>query len=226
MISAETGSRLTLEEIKTEKDLGVYFSSDLKWRTQCQHSAAKANSILGQLRQAFHAWNPQSFISLYTAFIGPHLEYATSVWNPHRRPDIRIIENIQRRATKKVGRIRDRSYQDRLAILNLTTLESRRSRGDLISHYKIANGLLDVNWLASTKLMSSIACHGPANAIRGPKKRLFVQLSNCPARTDFLNNRVASTWNNLVSPIVNAPSLNSFKARLDIHLARTNTTTT
>ncbi|RNA44146.1 RNA-directed DNA polymerase from mobile element jockey-like [Brachionus plicatilis] len=141
----ETGSRLTLEEIKTEKDLGVYFSSDLKWRTHCQHSAAKANSILGQLRQAFHAWNPQSFISLYTAFIRPHLEYATSVLNPHRRADVRIIENIQKRASKLVGRIRDRSYQDRLAILNLTTLESRRSRGDLISHYKITNGLLDVN---------------------------------------------------------------------------------
>ncbi|RNA00693.1 RNA-directed DNA polymerase from mobile element jockey-like [Brachionus plicatilis] len=116
--------------------------------------------------------------------------------------------------------------QDRLAILNLTTLESCKSRGDLISHYKIANGLLDVNWLASTKLMSSIACHGPANAIRGHKKRLFVQLSNCPARTNFLNNRVASTWNNLASSTVNAPSLNSFKARLDIHLVCTKATTT
>ncbi|RNA42618.1 RNA-directed DNA polymerase from mobile element jockey-like [Brachionus plicatilis] len=145
---------------------------------------------------------------------------------PHRRADVRIIENIQRRATKLVGRIRDRSYQERLAILNLTTLESRRSRGDLISHYKIANGLLDVNWLASTKLMSSIACHGPANAIRGHKKRLFVQLSNCPARTNFLNNRVASTWNNLASSTVSARTLNSFKARLDIYLVRTNTTTT
>ncbi|RNA07849.1 RNA-directed DNA polymerase from mobile element jockey-like [Brachionus plicatilis] len=173
----------------------------LKWRTHCQHSAAKANSILGQLRQAFHAWNPQSFISLYTAFIRPHLEYATSVWNPHRRADVRIIENIQRRATKLVGRIRDRSYQDRLAIL-----ESRRSRGDLISHYKIANGLLYVNWLASTKLMSSIACHGPANAIRGHKKRLFVPISNCPARTNFLNNRVASTWNNLEHSSSHIPS--------------------
>ncbi|RNA35962.1 hypothetical protein BpHYR1_014426 [Brachionus plicatilis] len=35
--------------------------------------------------------------------------------------------------------------------------------------------------------MSSIACHGPANAIRGHKKRLFVQLSNCPARTTELH---------------------------------------
>ncbi|RMZ97845.1 RNA-directed DNA polymerase from mobile element jockey-like [Brachionus plicatilis] len=110
--------------------------------------------------------------------------------------------------------------------VDIITLESRRSRGDLISHYKIANGLLDVNWLASTKLMSSIACQDPANAIRGHKKRLFVQLSNCPARTNFLNNRVASTWSNLASSIVNAPTLNGFKARLDIYLARTNTTTT
>jgi ribonuclease P/MRP protein subunit RPP40 len=109
--------------------------------------------------------------------------------------------------------------------LNLTTLETRRSRGDLISHYKIINGLLDVNWLASTKLMPSIACHVPANATRGHKKRLFVHLSNCPARRNFLNNRVASTWNNLASSTVNAPTLNSFKARLDKHLALTNATT-
>ncbi|RNA23145.1 RNA-directed DNA polymerase from mobile element jockey-like, partial [Brachionus plicatilis] len=112
-----------------------------------------------------------------------------------------LTRNNQKRTKRLYSRIRDRSYQDRLAILNLTTIESRRSRGDLISHYKIANGLLDVNWLASTKLMSSIAYHGPANAIRGHKKRLFVQLSNCPARTNFLNNRIASTWNNLASSI-------------------------
>jgi len=110
-------------------------------------------------------------------------------------------------------------------LLNLTTLESRRSRGDLISYYNIANGLLDVNWLTFTKLMSSISCHGPANAIRGHKKRLFVQLSNCPARMNFLNNRVASSWNNLASTTVNAPTLNSFKARLDKHLALANNTT-
>ncbi|RNA12994.1 RNA-directed DNA polymerase from mobile element jockey-like [Brachionus plicatilis] len=195
MISAETGSRLTLEEIKTEKDLSVYFSSDLKLRTHCQHSAAKANSILGQLRQAFHAWNPQSFNSLYTAFVRPHLEYASSVWNPHRRADVRIIENIQRRATKLVDQ-------------GVTSSPTTRSQMD---------------YLTSTGYPQPNSCRpSPATAQptqSGITKNAF--LSNYPTarREQTSNNRVASTWNNLASSTVNAPTLNSFKAR-------TNTTTT
>ena len=45
-------------------------------------------------------------------------------------------------------------------------------------------------------------------------------------RMNFLNNRVASSWNNLASTTVNAPTLNSFKARLDKHLGLANNTTT
>jgi hypothetical protein len=181
MKSADSDSRLTLEQITSEKDLGVYFSSDLKWRTHCQHSAAKATAVLGQLRQAFHAWNTQSFKTLYSAFVRPHLEYASSVWNPHRRADVRIIENLQKRATKLVSRLRSFSYSDRLSILGLTTLEERRSRGDLISLFKVHHELLDVNWLASTKYMKSISGHGSASLIRGHKKRLQVESTQCPA---------------------------------------------
>ena len=37
------------------------------------------------------------------------------------------------------------SYEDRLINLNLTTLERRRERGDIIQTYKIMHGLSDVN---------------------------------------------------------------------------------
>jgi len=39
-------------------------TGDLKMKTHYQHSAAKATAVLGQLRQAFHAWNTQSFTAL------------------------------------------------------------------------------------------------------------------------------------------------------------------
>ena len=114
MTSADSDSRLTLDQLTSKKDLGVYFASDLKWRTYCQHSAAKATAVLGQLRQAFHAWNTQSFKTLYPAFVRPHLEYASSVWNPHRRTDVKTIENVQKRATKLVSRLKKFSYSDTL----------------------------------------------------------------------------------------------------------------
>ena len=51
--------------------------------------------------------------------------------------DIRILENIQRSATKIVHRLKYLSYEDRLNRLGLMTLFVRRKRGDLIETYKI-----------------------------------------------------------------------------------------
>ena len=54
----------TLQQITKEKYLDVYFISNLKWRTHCTNSAAKANSVLGQLRQASVAWDNKLFKTL------------------------------------------------------------------------------------------------------------------------------------------------------------------
>ena len=48
-----------------------------------------------------------------------------------------VIERVQRRATKLVGSLNSLSYEQRLSYLNLTTLELRRIRGDLIQVFKI-----------------------------------------------------------------------------------------
>ena len=42
-------------------------------------------------------------------------------------------------------RMKHLSYEDHLIKLNLTTLERRRERGDIIQTYKIMHGLSDVN---------------------------------------------------------------------------------
>ena len=51
--------------------------------------------------------------------------------------DIRILESIQRLATKIVHRLKCSSYKDRLDRLGLTTLFVRQTREDLIETYKI-----------------------------------------------------------------------------------------
>ena len=42
------------------------------------------------------------FCLLYKAIVRFQLEYANLVWNPHRKDDIEIIENVQMHATKLV----------------------------------------------------------------------------------------------------------------------------
>ena len=73
---------------------------------------------------------------LYGTYVRPHLEYAIPVWNPYSTGDIMILEKIQHRATKIAHSMKGLSYNKRLEILNLTTLKTRRTRGDLIQKFK------------------------------------------------------------------------------------------
>ena len=80
------------------------------------------------------------FMNLYPVLIRPHLEYCVQVWSPHWVKDINLVEGVQRRATKLVPELKHLSYEERLKRLDLTTLEERRTRGDLLEMYKIIMG--------------------------------------------------------------------------------------
>ena len=81
---------------------------------------------------------------MYKSLVRPHLEYCCSVWNPHFRKDIELIEEVQRRATKLVKDVEHLHYNDRLEHLELMCLHTRRNRSDLIDTYKIVNGIYNV----------------------------------------------------------------------------------
>jgi len=55
------------------------------------------------------------------------------------------LEGVQRRATNLITSIKDKTYEDRLRLLNLITLETRRLRGDLMEVFKIFKGFGDLD---------------------------------------------------------------------------------
>jgi hypothetical protein len=91
-------------------------------------------------------WNVQTFRILYTTFVRPHLEYAASAWSPYHTKDIKLLEQVQRRATKLVKEFKHLPYAERLNAIGLTTLATRRTIGDLIDYFKIVNNLNIVAW--------------------------------------------------------------------------------
>ena len=67
----------------------------------------------------------RTFTLLYKSMVRPHVEFANSVWCPYNIGNSKEIEKIQKRATKLVIKLKNKSYIDRLIYLNLPTLKYR-----------------------------------------------------------------------------------------------------
>ena len=92
------------------------------------------------MKRTFVSRDLQLWKTIYTTYIRPHIEFANSVWNPHLRKDIEMLEHVQRSATKVPHATRHLQYTERLKLFNITTLEERRTR-DLIQKYTLHKDL-------------------------------------------------------------------------------------
>lgn len=78
--------------------------------------------------------------ALCKALVRLKMELAVQAWSPYLKKDINKLEKAQRHAKKLIPCLSHLSYEEILDQLNLTTLEERRSRGDMITVFKILNG--------------------------------------------------------------------------------------
>ena len=139
------------------------------------------------------------------------MEYCVQAWSPHLQKDIQVLEKVQRAATKIVPRLKKYSYDDRLSQLGLTTLETRRRRGDLIEAFKIMTDREDLD----KNLFFQLATSG--YGLRGHSLKLAVPRCHLDIRKHSFSHRVVTDWNRLPEYVVMSPSVNAFKSRLDKH---------
>lgn len=217
MIDRKTGDLMVLEKTASERDLGILISNDLKWSNQIAKATKTANFILGQIKNSFVYLEPNIMKYLYVALVRPHLEFVIPVWNPYLRQDVEKLERIQRRATKMSPQLKKLDYSNRIKRLELTKLETRRKRGDLIQFYKILNSIDNVNWINNPRCLEIANSETDITKnLRRHKKHFYRESNwNCPAREHFFLNRVIPLWNELPFELKDAKSLNSFKAGLD-----------
>ena len=80
----------------------------------------------------------------------------------------------------------------------------------MIQTYKILHGIDNVD---KDKLFTM----AQYRATRGHSFKLQKKRSRLNVRANSFSNRVVDTWNNLPENVVNAPSVNAFKSRLNKH---------
>ena len=129
----EMGGTILSKTVK-EKDLGITMNANTKVSEQCRIAASKGNQVqvLRMIRRNIPYKDKSLIVPLYKAIVRPHLEYCIHAWSPYLRKDIDMLEKIKTRATKLIQGLRDLRYEERLKECGLTTLETRRLRGDQI----------------------------------------------------------------------------------------------
>ena len=196
-----------------EKDLGVTISADVKVSEQCGIAASKGNQILGLIRRNITYKGKKLIIPLYKAIVRPHLKYCIQAWRPYRKKDIDTLERIQRRATKMIPELRDLSYEERLKECGLTTLETRRLRGDQIEVFKILNGYENIDRYMFFSLKKD-------SRTRGHEVKLVKDQCRLDIRKHSFSQRTINEWNKLSTDCVTASSVNMFKNKVDTYLRR------
>src|SRR6218665_2406714 len=203
-LSYEMGGKV-LKVSEEERDLGVIMQRSAKPSRQCAEASRKANSTLGMIRRTIVTRDKDTILRLYKSLVRPQLEYCIHVWSPHLKQDIEKLEKVQRRATKMIQGYKDLSYEERLIRCGLTTLEERRSRGDLIEAY--ITGKESIQWERFFEL-------APNKGTRGHRYKLFKKRKGTLGQK-FFSARVVDFWNELDDSTVSVDNVTElFKRKL------------
>ena len=194
-----------LTAVKQVKDLGINVTNDCKFKCHIDQITARAHARANLVHKCFVSKDTNTLVKAFTTYVRPLLEYASCVWSPCNIVNIKKVESVQRRFTKRLPNMATLNYASRLSAVNLDSLQVRRLRTDLLYVYKLLFGLVDTDYNAFFKLSDN------ATNTRGHDYKLIVNRSRLNIRQHFFSNRVVKAWNSLPARLEHFATLSSFK---------------
>ena len=157
-------------------------------------------------RRFYHDADSNTLRMLYTISVRPLLEYAVPVWDPHLVKDIEAIESVQRFATKVCTKAwRGVDNKDWLSMLNLITLEARRTNLKHCFLYKVLNGM---DFFPNSSI---IPRPNTSNDTRSHTLTLQVPFARTVSFYNSFCCQAPRLWNELPFEVLSSPSIASFK---------------
>ena len=195
-----------ISTVTLEKDIGFWISDDLSPTAHVQKARGKALAEIIRIRRNFSYIDKRALYILYNQRIRPHLDYGMAACPPSTSAEAKLLEAVQSKATAMVYGMKTKNSEERRKQLGLMTLQQRRDRGDLIEVFKILNGMTRIGPGAFWEVRTAQNGARLVKELATNRKR---------QRQNFFSYRVIQKWNLLPVDLKTAPSLNSFKNRLD-----------
>ena len=191
------------------KDLGVVMSHDLSWSSHLSLITNQAYKKLGLLRQTFSSVTSVSAKKrLFLSLVRSQLVYCSQVWRPHQLKDIKLIEDVQRRATKFILNDYSSDYKSRLLTLKLLPLSMIYELNDLCFFVK---SIKQPTTSFDIKNYVTFSCN---NTRSGTHLKLVQPLVLNNRHRHFYFNRIARLWNSLPPLDIYTRSYNSIVASI------------
>lgn len=150
-----------LESVHSFNDLGVIFSSDLSFNRHIDSVILKATRMLGFLRRTCSdVCDVRAIVSLFNCLVRSVLEYNSVIWCPMYNCHVQRLERVQNKFAKfLLYKLRfpyeGLSYQNRIQLAGIESLERRRQNALVLFLFKLINGQMDCSSLLSLILLKT-----------------------------------------------------------------------
>ena len=191
-------------------DLGVTIDSELKFSKHISDIVRQAKQISALIHRCFLSRNISNLVCAFQTYVWPLVEYATQIWSPHSISNLNLIESVQCSFTNRLPGLSNYTYSERLAILQLRSLEHRRLTFDLALCFNIVHGNIALSFDEFFTFSNNASS-------RSHSLKLATPITKTNIRKYIFSSRIIKIWNVLPSSLVHAPSISAFKKRLLNH---------
>jgi len=151
------------------------------------------------IHRCFVSRNINLLTRAFITYVRPLLEYNCVAWSPHLKRDIELIEQVQRRFTKRLTPVHEEiKWPVRVfiwwtpQIVKSWQFTFTISQNPVWHHYVLQNHIWSRVYIDRDEFFQL-----RLSTTRGHPNKLYKHFSKCSVRSSFFSERVVNLWNSL-----------------------------